>query len=374
MDRRQFALGAVALGLGAGAARAATPTLPPTLVADILKESRAPALAGLVVTPDAMPFLSAAGVRRNGAPDAVTVNDKWHLGSNTKAMTAAVYGRLVERGQAKWGATLGELFPDLAVHADWRATPIEAVMGHRAGLLDAGLTGPEWAEMLATPKPVRDERTALIAKALAAPPKGTVGAFSYANANYILVGAAIERIADKPWEDVMQSELWAPLGLATAGFGAPTGAQPWGHRPPFFGSTLGARPVDPAGPDSDNPKALGPAGTAHMALADYGKWLRLFLTDGGRLLKPDTLRRLTTPVAGPGAPAYALGWGVIQGAKGQVFTHSGSNTLWFLTAYVIPSRGVAVAVASNDGSEGGGQKATQALVERLITAYAPPIA
>jgi CubicO group peptidase (beta-lactamase class C family) len=372
MDRRQFAVGSLALGLGcAGGARAADPTAPPNLVADILKQTKAPALAGLAISKDRQLFLDAAGVRRNGAPDRVTTADKWHRGSNTKAMTAAVYGRLVEKGKAKWGATLPQLFPDLALSDAWKATTIEQIMGHRAGLIDEGLMGAEWAEMLATPKPVRQERTELLAKALALAPKGQVGAYHYANVDYLLVGAAIERILDKPWEDAIREELWAPLGITSGGFGAPGGANPWGHAPAFFGSTSGPRPLDPASPDADNPPALGPAGTAHMTLADYGKWMRLFLTDGGGVLKPETIRKLITPV-GPPDSNYALGWGVIDDPKGKVITHSGSNTYWFLTAIIVPSRNIAVVVASNDASADGGQKATQMLGKQLITLFAAP--
>ena len=65
----------------------------------IVDETGTPALAGAVVTREGLSFLEAAGVRRKGQPDLVTTDDKWHLGSNTKAMTAALYGRLVEQGR-----------------------------------------------------------------------------------------------------------------------------------------------------------------------------------------------------------------------------------------------------------------------------------
>ncbi|MBX7248975.1 MAG: beta-lactamase family protein [Caulobacteraceae bacterium] len=371
MDRRQLLYG-LAAGLATPtAARAADPAPPADLVAGVLRETRAPALAGLVVSKDRRLFLDAKGLRRIGGPDPVTPDDRWHLGSNTKAMTAAVYGRLVEKGRARWGATLPELFPDLTLDPAWRQTTIEAILGHRAGLFDEGLTGPEWGAMLATPKPVRTERTELIAKALSTAPKGPAGAFHYANADYILAGAAIERIADKPWEDVIRAELWEPLGITSAGFGAPKGAQPWGHAPAFFGSTSGPRPISPESPESDNPPALGPAGTGHMTLADYGKWLQLFLNDGAGVLRPETVTRLITPVPGSGEAQYALGWGVLAGARGRGLAHAGSNTLWYLNALVLPDRGLAFAVASNDASADGGAKACQLLGKKLTDLFAP---
>jgi CubicO group peptidase (beta-lactamase class C family) len=208
----------------------------------------------------------------------------------------------------------------------------------------------------------------VVERILGGAPTGTRGAFEYANANYILVGAAIERIKGQSWEAAIQAELFAPLGLTSAGFGAPTantagGANVWGHR----GEGEARVAVDPATPGADNPMALGPAGTVHMSLVDYAAWLRLFLTDGGGWLAPDTLARLTTsgPVAGTGTP-YALGWIApprVAWAGGPVLTHDGSNTLWYATAVVAPARGAAFIALTNQGA---GQAATTALMRALI--------
>jgi len=361
MDRRAFGMGALGLAV-AGAARAQTET-PEQVLDRLLKQTRAPALAGLVVTPDAIPFRAVAGVRRAGTADRATARDRWHLGSNTKAMTAAVYGRLVEKGEAKWGATLPELFPDLRLHGAWRGATIEQLMGHRAGLIDQGLTGAAWAPYLQARKDVVDQRSELAGRALAAPPRGTVGAFAYANANYIVAGAAIERITGQSWEDALRAELWKPLGVTTGGFGPPQAPDdPWGHGPAFFGAAdPGPRPLNPNEDGSDNPPAVGPAGTAHMAMADYAKWLRLFLTEGGGVLKPDTVTKLATAVPGNGEPAYALGWGVVERDGDTLLIHSGSNTLWFCTAAISMKRKMAFATFSNDAAQDGGLKANQLL-------------
>ena len=91
---------------------------------------------------------------------------------------------------------------------------------------------------------------------LAVPPAGPAGTFAYANSNYVLIGAIIEHIAGAPWETVMASELFEPLGITSGGFGAPQGEQPWGSR---AGLTIA-----PTSPGSDNPLGMGPAGTVHI--------------------------------------------------------------------------------------------------------------
>src|SRR5262249_34576377 len=105
----------------------------------VLEKARAeaglPALAGALVYPD-REIIAAVGTREINRKDAVTIDDPWHIGSDTKAMTAAVYAKLVEAGKAKWGATLPELFPKLTLDPAWKATTIEQAMAHRAGLTD----------------------------------------------------------------------------------------------------------------------------------------------------------------------------------------------------------------------------------------------
>ena len=381
LNRRRLLASGLNSALAAGLCLAAWP-----VVADetagyeaaldaVFAETGPVALAGGVVTRQGLAWSGVRGVRRAGGDDPATLDDRWHLGSNTKAMTAALYGRLVDQGRADWDAPLGDLFPGVAIDPAWAATKIADFMRHRAGVKDADALGPVFfITARGDPRPLPEQRRAVVERILGGPPTGTRGAFEYANANYILVGAAIERITGQPWETVIQSELFTPLGLTSAGFGAPTsntagGANVWGHR----GEGEARVAVDPATPGADNPMALGPAGTVHMSLVDYAAWLRLFLTDGGGWLAPETLARLTTSGAGPdtgpdtGADTpYALGWIAppqVPWAGGPVLTHDGSNTLWYATAIVAPARGAAFIGLTNQGQ---GQAATTALMRALI--------
>lgn len=368
IDRRHLLLAAPA-GLLAGCSRKPASTAPRGSLQRILDMTDAPALGGAVVTPEGLTFLEAAGLRNRGRPDKVTKDDLWHLGSNTKAMTAALYGRLVEEGLAKWGATLPELFPDLKLDPAWSRTSIEQVMSHRAGVSDGPVINTGWLLKAQSDKaPMTAQRTALASTALTVPPAGRPGQFEYANLNYILAGAAIERIVGEPWETAITERLFKPLGMATAGFGAPRGAQPWGHRRLPMG-VGGLIPMDPEGA-ADNPAAMGPAGTVHASLTDYAKFVRLFLTDGGGYLKPETIAHLTTPP--PGAD-YALGWGVAADkpwAKGPRLGHEGSNTMWHAVAIVAPARGVAIIAVSN-AFPSGEVGAARTLVDQLQQRFVP---
>ena len=371
--RRRLLAGLAALpwtGAGLRPAFARQAATPETAL-DAAFTAHAPvALAGAVVTREGLVWAGARGVRRFGGDDPVTAEDRWHLGSNTKAMTAAVFARLVEQGRARWGMPLAEALPRIEIDPAWRSATLDDFMHHRAGLLDEPVMGRNWLMTArADPRSLPEQRAAIAAAALAAPPGGAPGTFAYGNANYVVVGAAIEALTDRSWEDAIRSELFEPLGLATAGFGAPAsgargGGNAWGHR----GAGEDRTPIPPDHPGADNPAALGPAGTVHMDLADYGRFLAAMMEARPDWLGQDSLTRLTAPPQG-GPPAYACGWAVGlrpwagREAPVQVLGHNGSNTMWYCSVLAAPGPGLAVVAVSNDGA--AGERACQALLHPL---------
>ncbi len=360
--RRRHVLAGLALApfVGGLANVRAEPT--EDLVGPILQQSGAPGLAGAVFDAEGTLFLGAAGVRQAGGTRAVTSGDLWHLGSNTKAMTALLYERLVETGRIPAGLTLGAAFDGVTVDPALAGRTPEELMTHRLGLSDEGLFNPAWIlAARADTRPLTVQRAELAANLLGRAPPQPAGAFLYANVNFVLLGALIEHQTGAAWEDLMRTELFGSLGMASAGFGAPTGDQPWGHS--------GVLPLDPAG-IADNPPVVGPAGTVHASLEDYGKFVRLFLNEGGGYVKAETIARILTD-DGVRDPEYRMGWGVFRDqdwAKGPELSHAGSNTFWFALAAVAPARRLAIVAVSNDADRGAG--ACRALVSALVKRFA----
>src|SRR5688572_27585103 len=77
-----------------------------------------------------------AGVRKRGTAERITIADRFHLGSCTKAMTATLVAMLVEEGKLNWTTTLSELFADTVkpMHPAWEKVTLRQVLAHRAGL------------------------------------------------------------------------------------------------------------------------------------------------------------------------------------------------------------------------------------------------
>ena len=77
-------------------------------------------------------------------------------------------------------------------------------------------------------------------------------------------------------------------------------------------------------------------------------------------------RAVLTRALGSGAPAYGGGWLIVEGqpwARGPALTHDGSNTMWYVSAWLAPAIGRAFVAVSNDGA---GAASCQRLIGQMI--------
>src|SRR5262245_23582610 len=93
-----------------------------------------PSLAGVIVTSKGVGEIIVTGVRKAGTGVAVTANDKWHLGSDTKVMTACLLATLIEAKKLKWETTMAEVFPEkaMAMSPELRKVSLLHLLSHRA--------------------------------------------------------------------------------------------------------------------------------------------------------------------------------------------------------------------------------------------------
>lgn len=335
-----------------------------------------PALGGALVTLEGPAEVWVAGKRRADKDVLVTKDDLWHLGSCTKSMTATLIALLVTRGDLAWETPLGEYLPDLVADGDPELLEVTLVelLSHRAGLPanpDMGL----FLALRGSAKSLVEQRAELTRAALEAGPSHPPRtAFLYSNTGFVIAGHVAEVVTGKPWETLMRELLFEPLGMKSAGFGAPgTSAaldQPRGHG-------AGGQGLEP-GPLADNPAALGPAGTVHASLADWAKYVQLHLRGfrgdvrvGELTLTRATFARLHTPYEGPGQ-GYGFGWVFEKrpwaGGDGTALWHNGSNTMWYCVTWLGPGNGVAALVTVNTATPAA-QEATDEVATLLIREF-----
>ncbi len=362
-DRRELLIGGTA-----GIAQLGQRVLPRITLPALLDQSRTPALGGAVVTSKGQPAVEVDGRRRSGLRTPVERDDLWLIGSNTQAMTALLVGRLAEYGKIRFDAKLSEVFPDFIIEGGWTGVTVEELLAHVGGVSDAPFATPEALhKWLTDTRPLSVQRTAFAKAVLAAPPVGRRGDYAMSNAGYVVVGAAIERASKLTWEACMSAELFSPLTLDSAGFGAPTGPEPWGHARLDATHTIQVNPLA----EADEPPVFGPASRVHLSLGDYAKFVRLFLTGGGDYVDPKTITRLTTPISGEAA-GPALGWlrsAERSWAAGPVLQASTSNGYWSANVQIGPARELGVIAVSNAGGAEFGGAAVDRLALSLIQSH-----
>lgn len=329
-----------------------------------LSEHKVPALGAIVITPDGE-IGAVAGVRKRGSHVKATFHDQWHLGSDSKAMTAMLIAVLAHKKLVRYESTLAELFPELAgrMHEDYKPVTLDQLLRHRAGL-PANLPGG-WSK-IPRHEPIRKQREMATAKLLSAKPDLPPGTkFQYSNAGYTIAGHVAERVGKASWEELMKRHIFDPLGMKSAGFGA-MGApgkvdQPRGHH-------VNGKPVEP-GPNADNPPVMGPAGRIHCSLGDWAKFVGDVMRGAERknaLLPAAAYKKLVEPAAGESYTAG--GWGRGESPHGYSLSHDGDNTMNHCSAVLFPKAGVAVLVVCNQGGKDEGGDATHDVRKALVRA------
>jgi CubicO group peptidase (beta-lactamase class C family) len=313
-----------------------------------------------------------AGYRKAGDPTKLRVEDRCHLGSCTKAMTATLLAIFVDRGLFSWDSTLSSLISDEPWLKDspWGSVTIDQLISHRAGLP----ANTNWWLYQKLPPPARLPNSLIgvdpsdhlllvrrraVLQSLQSTPRPASPEFVYSNLGYCIAGHALETLTGKSWERLMQEAIFQPLGMKSAGFGAPSLADPsspWGHHRPSN---------DPAMPwvasEVDNAAVLGPAGTVHASCSDWIRFLQLHLRSAMKELAPEehperrlglkeeSLRHLHSDLS---QNDYGGGWGLGERtwAKGPILTHTGSNTYWTAMVFLAPKIRQGILAVTNAAS------------------------
>jgi len=312
------------------------------LLAPIRVENELPAIAAAIFNSQGMIESGVVGVRNIDDPTAATIDDLWHLGSCTKAMTATMIATLVDEGKLDWTTTLAEVFPGEAPAMDpaCRGITLEQLLTHRSGLPVNGA----WRQ-LGKNRTTTDQRLELLRRVTAPSPTSEPGSeYVYSNVGFAIAGLMAETVTGTPWETLMRDRVFTPLRMTDVGFGVAGTIgkidQPWGH----YRSLLGLGPLEPL--QLDNAPSLGPAGTIHASLASWANFCALHLRPKNDLVTQTTWQRLHTP---PDGGAYAMGWNVFERewAGGKSLNHAGSNTINFCVCWLAPERDFGVLVATN---------------------------
>jgi CubicO group peptidase (beta-lactamase class C family) len=296
-----------------------------------------PGIAAMVLRGGAVVAQGAAGVRSATGAVPVRLDDRFVIGSCGKSMTATITARLAARGAIWFETTLEQVFPELApeMQPAYRTATLARLLAHRSAIPQS----PPIPLPLSGEPAV--ERAGALPVLLALPPQGLPGqTFLYSNLGYIAAGAMLERVAGVPFEALAAAELFQPLGLGSAGFGAPTGDAPQGH-------TAFWLPL-PSNSGLYPPQGAAPASLFHLSLPEWALYAALHLGLGpADYLPPALIGYLHQPWTLNLGESYALGWYVEAGTWGPELRHNGRDGYWSARIRLIPSLGYGVLMATN---------------------------
>ncbi|PTL80188.1 serine hydrolase [Vitiosangium sp. GDMCC 1.1324] len=150
------------------------------------------------------------GMANLETPQPIDADTVFEAGSVSKQFTGALVALLAERGTLSFDDSIRRWLPELP--ALYQPVTIAMLLHHTSGIRDWGVL----AELTGWPRGSRayamDDAIALIAgqHALNFKP-GTE--YLYSNSNYLLAARIVERATGRPFAQVAESELFAPLGM-----------------------------------------------------------------------------------------------------------------------------------------------------------------
>jgi CubicO group peptidase (beta-lactamase class C family) len=351
------------------------------VLAPVRSEFAMPGIVGAVARGGRIVAAGAAGVRALGHDIPATVDDRVHIGSDGKAMTALIAATLVEQGKLRWDSTVGEVLGERVpgMNPALAAVRLEQLLSHASGIPS---DTPEMMDIYFNANAFDHNLSELRLMALdawksnaPAVPQGSP--FQYSNFGYMIAGSMIEEVAGRPWETLIREIVFDPLGLETAGLGAPLTPGRIDAMAGHMQSEDGKVVPRLWGAGADAPPLLGPVGLVHMSILDFARWGAWVAGGGHRgpaLVRPETLAYLTAekvqtpkrPNPPPGTPAeggYALGWSLekFDWADRTLVTHNGSNGMNLAKILIDADNDIAVVVAVNIGGRNADLAAGKAM-------------
>ena len=257
-------------------------------------------------------------------------------GSLAKQFTAAAVMRLAEQGRLSLDDEITRYLPDYP--AQGHRVLIRHLLAHTSGIRNYTSLGPRWASRNREPMSA-DSIIALFAPEPFEFAPGTD--FRYNNSGYFLLGRIIEKVTGRPYADVLQAEVIAPLALPATKY-CPSDPVPETDASGY--SRRGGALVPSAPLNMNHPFA---AGALCTSAEDLVRWT--LALSGGKVVSPESYRRMITPdpLADGRRMPYGYGLGLLSMAGHPGIAHAGGMNGFMAQLAHFPADSLVVAVMVN---------------------------
>jgi CubicO group peptidase (beta-lactamase class C family) len=287
----------------------------------------------------------------------------FRIGSTSKLFTWTAVMQLVEAGKI-------DLDKDINAYLDFKidnkfGKPItmRQIMSHSAGFEESlkNILVPDAKDLPTLGDLLRNNIPAVVY------PPGDI--IAYSNYSTALAGYVVERVSGKPFDDYIEQNIYAPLGMTKASFRQPLpeALQPFMAK----GYRLGSQPPRPF-------ENIGPfpAGSMSASGLDMAKFMIAHLAGGSALnVKSARMFEISKePV--PGITGFGLGFYHEDWNGHSVVGHGGDIELFHTNLSILPNDNAGLFVSFNSaGKEGVTGALRTALLRGFVDRYfpAPPL-
>jgi len=330
----------------------------------ILKAHNIPEISYAVIDGKATLEIAALGKHSSALTDTATLNDRFHIGSNTKAMTAFIIAKYVEKQKLKWTTKFFDIFPEWKINsnANYLNISLQDLLSHKAGIQPfQGENDAQIPEFKGT-KQERRSKFGQFVLTLKPVIVGTDNSFIYSNAGYTLATLMLEKITGKSWEQLVEKIFNRDLKLNVKLSWPENQEQKdtWGHS--FDNGKL--TPL--ASTAAYHLDFTEPAGDINIKLKDYIKFIQLNLQ--GLKGHNNYLKAKSYQYIHKGIKNYSLGWYNMYENGKELSTHSGTAGTYYTLVHIDRNNGTAYLIFTNSFNQET-QQGVRLLMRRLKENY-----
>lgn len=305
------------------------------VVSDVLAQTEAPGASVAVVRDGQLVYAQAYGIGRLDPPKPANPGMRYAIGSVSKQFTAAAVLLLAEEGELSLEDPVARWLPELARAKE---VSIRQLLSMTSGYQDYWPHDYVFPAMLEPVAP-RDVLDRWARKPLDFDPGSD---WQYSNANYVIAGLIVERVAGKSLLELLRERVFEPLGMSTVrDFDAgPLTSEDAGA---YLRNALG--PLRPAPKEAEG--WLFAAGGLAMTASDLAKW-NIGMIER-TLLRPESWAEMQTEarLRSGLAVGYGLGVGVGSIDGRRRIAHGGAVSGYATSNQVFPDQRVAVVALVN---------------------------
>ncbi len=182
-----------------------------TIVDAVVARYHLPGIAVGVIENGKVVYIGTRGETVAGSGKKIDADTLFKIASNSKAMTTALLGRLVDQGKLRWEDPVTKYLPQFRMNDPWvtREMRVADLLTHSSGLPQGG------GDLMLWPEPNAFTRADIIhGLAFIKPGYSFRSQYQYDNLLYVVAGEVAAAAGGAPYETLMHREVFAPLGLS----------------------------------------------------------------------------------------------------------------------------------------------------------------